>query len=94
MNDPVTQEEAATAAMGPQQIVIADRGWVWVGRARIDGESVIIQNARCVRYWGTTRGLGQLAEEGPQPNTKLDPCGRVELNRRALIALIACRSEW
>ena len=80
--------------MGAQQIVIADRGWVWVGRSRFDGDNLIVEDARCIRYWGTKRGLGQLAEDGPTSDTKLDPVGRIQVNRRAVIALIACKRDW
>ena len=55
---------------------------------------VRIENARCVRYWGTTRGLGELADGGPTKNTKLDPMGTVVLPTRAVIGVLACKSEW
>lgn len=90
MND----SETDAPDMGPQQIVIADRGWVWVGKTHEDGENLVIEQARCIRYWGTTRGLGQLAEDGPTETTKLDPVGRVQVNRRAVIARIACKQAW
>lgn len=80
--------------MGPQQIIIADRGWVWVGKSRVDGDDLVIEDARCIEYWGTTRGLGQLAEDGPTANTKLDVVGRIRVSRRAVIARIACKREW
>jgi len=80
--------------LGPQQIVIADRGWVFVGRAQVEGDCVRIENARCVRYWGTTRGLGELADGGPTKTTKLDPMGTIVLPARAVIGVLACKSEW
>lgn len=83
-----------TVEMGPQQIVIADRGWVWVGQSRIDGDDLVIENARCIRYWGTERGLGQLADGGPTTTTKLDPVGIIRVSRRAVIARIACKRAW
>lgn len=83
-----------TADMGPQQIVVADRGWVWVGKTEEVGDKLVITDARCIRYWGTERGLGQLAESGPTANTKLDPIGTLRVPMRAVIALIACNSAW
>ncbi len=80
--------------MGPQQIVILDRGWVLVGKTDQVGDDVVITDARCIRYWGTTRGLGELAESGPTKTTKLDPMGRVIAPRRAVIAIVACTTAW
>lgn len=84
----------AGSEMGPQQIVVADRGWVYAGQAQQDGDVLVIENARCIRYWGTTRGLGQLAADGPTDNTKLDPVGRVLVPMRAVISIIACKASW
>lgn len=77
------------------QIVIMDRGFVFVGDVSIDGEWVVISNAKNVRRWGTTKGLGQLAVEGPQPETKLDMGGTVKAPLRSLVGLIKCEaSSW
>lgn len=80
--------------MGPQQIVVLDRGWVYVGKTEEQGDKLVIEDARCIRYWGTTRGLGQLAADGPTRDTKLDPVGRLKAPMRAVISIIACKSEW
>ena len=80
--------------MGPQQIVVLDRGWVYVGKTEEQGDKLVIEDARCTRYWGTTRGLGQLAADGPTRDTKLDPVGRLIAPMRAVISIIACKSEW
>jgi hypothetical protein len=69
-------------------IVVLDRGFVYVGLATHDGEWCVIRDARNVRVWGTTEGLGQLALKGPQPNTKLDMVGTVRAPARAVIHII------
>ncbi len=98
----VTQT-AATASSGQGlSIVIADRGWVWVGKvsanaeaAMLAGSMVVIEDARCVRRWGTTEGLGQLARKGPQPNTKLETPTTVKVAGKAVIAILPCEpSAW
>ena len=64
--------------LGPCRIIVADRGWVFVGNCeeQADG-SVTIFNAKNIRNWGTTKGLGELAD-GPVPNkTKFDEYGTV-----------------
>lgn len=79
---------------GPQQIVVLDRGWVFVGKTRYVDGGMQVDNARCVRIWGTTRGIGELAESGPTERTRLDPCGSVFFPERALILIIPCKSNW
>ena len=69
------------------QIVVLDRGFVYVGETCIDGDWVHIEDARCIRVWGTTKGLGEL-RDGPTSSTKLDDTGTVRAPLRALIALI------
>jgi hypothetical protein len=72
-------------------IVVLDRGWVYVGRCRQEGTNLIIEDAKNIRRWGTTQGLGQLALEGAQPNTILDPVGTVIAPMRAVIHQIVCK---
>ncbi len=67
------------------KIVVLDRGWVFVGNVSVDCETLTIADASCIRRWGTNKGLGQLAAEGPQPGTELDPSGTVRAPMRAVI---------
>lgn len=69
-------------------IVVLDRGFVYVGSVCIDGDWCVISDARNIRYWGTERGLGQLALEGPTSKTKLDVVGTVRAPMRAVISVI------
>ena len=73
-----------------RQIVIADRGWVFVGETSQTETGVVIHNAAVVRRWGTTRGLGQLAKEGPTPDTRLDPCSTVHIPTGSVVAIMEC----
>ena len=74
------------------RIVIGQRGWVWVGRYTTDGEEVILHNAKNIRRWGTTQGLGEL-RSGPLPETVLDPVGTIRLHQLAIVATYDCDSE-
>lgn len=74
-------------------VAILTRGWVFVGRATVEDGWCVLTDAKNVRRWGTTRGLGQLAKEGPQPNTKLDDGGTVRAPVTALVGLIDCEEE-
>ena len=77
------------------QIAILDRGFVYVGTVSVEGDWVLITDAKNVRRWGTTKGLGQLANDGPLKDTVLDPAGIVRVPLRALIGLIQCEaSSW
>lgn len=76
-------------------IAILDRGWVFIARVSESPSVITLSNAACIRYWGTTKGIGQLALEGPQSGTKIDEAGTVTVPRTAIIALIdAVEAKW
>lgn len=78
-----------------KQIVIAQRGWVFVGDVEKSGDDVTINNAQCIRRWGTTKGLGEIAKNGPTSNTVLDDMGTVRLHALAVVASLDCEaSKW
>lgn len=74
----------------PYRIVVADRGWVFVGATTQHPDwSLTIANARVIRVWGTDSkkpGLGYLALNGPTASTKLDPSGTVRVPAHAVVA--------
>lgn len=74
-------------------IVIATAGFVFIGErvVRDNETTVLLENASIIRVWGTARGLGQIALEGPTRNTIIDPVGQIEVHYTAVIAVIACR---
>jgi hypothetical protein len=77
------------------QIAVLERGFIYVGDVEVTDGSIVITDASCIRYWGTTHGLGQLALNGPTKNTKLDFAGTVRVPMHALIHLIDCvSSAW
>ena len=78
-----------------KQIVIAQRGWVFVGDVEKSGDDVTINNAQCIRRWGTTKGLGEIAKNGPTSSTVLDDMGTVRLHALAVVASLDCEaSKW
>lgn len=78
---------------GELRIVIGDRGWVFVGQYSESDGIAILANASIIRRWGTTKGLGELAEKGPLQNTTLDPCPSVRISITNIIATIDCVEE-
>ena len=49
----------------PTQIVVSEGRWNIVGNVVSSGDGLTILNASVIRYWGTTKGLGELAKSGP-----------------------------
>lgn len=85
----------STIPVGPIKIIILPRGWNMVGRFSQDGPHCKLENAAVIRRWGTTKGLGELAEKGPLKDTTLDPCGTVEIHELTIIAAMNCKeSVW
>ena len=75
-----------------KQIVIAQQGWVFVGDVTRSENEIVIENGAVVRRWGTTRGLGQLAQSGPTESTIMDPCTTtMHIPMSAVIATINCK---
>lgn len=77
----------------PVRIVIGPRGWVWVGYYSREGEDVTLTSARCIRRWGTTQGLGELAT-GPTSQTTLDKAGTVRIPAALAITYDADAAGW
>lgn len=74
-------------------IAILQRGWVFVGKLTKDGNECILTNAQNIRRWGTSNGLGELAEKGPLKETKLDKVGTVKFHELTTVALIECDQD-
>lgn len=81
------RKDSVAGREGDLKIVVADRGFVYVGHVKLDAEFVTVTGARNIRRWGTTKGLGELVN-GPLRDTVLDTVGTVKIPVRALISLI------
>lgn len=69
-----------------REIVTADRGWVFVGDvSEKENGDVVVSNGSCIRRWGTTQGLGELALKGALKETVLDPIPTTIIPRHAVI---------
>lgn len=92
----VRRDSVSQTFTGDIKIVILQRGWIMVGHFSREGNDCKLGNASVVRSWGTTKGLGELALNGPLVNTKLDRCnGLVEFDYLTVVAQIACKeSVW
>ena len=80
---------------GKVRIVILQRGWIVVGYFSQDGNYGILDCASVIRVWGTTKGLGEIAVNGPTIKTILDPCPKVRFHELTVVATIDCmEGKW
>ena len=78
-------------AITGKHIVVGQRGFVWMGNVTEDGEYIVIDDCNCIRTWGTSRGLGEIATSGPTSKTVLDPQPQTRVHRLAVVELIRCK---
>lgn len=79
---------------GDAKIVILQRGWIMVGRLERKGSDCILHNASVIRSWGTKKGLGEIAKNGPTKETVLDKCyGDVQFDYITMVASISILEE-
>jgi hypothetical protein len=77
------------------KIAVLERGFVYIGDVEVTENAITIRRAKCIRRWGTTAGLGQLAREGRQENTRLDEAGTVIAPLSALNHTLNCdQAKW
>lgn len=80
--------------LGPIKIIVADRGFVYIGHMTETADFITLSRARNIRVWGTTKGLGELTQ-GPCAGTKLDIVGGIRFPMRAVISIIDVdESKW
>lgn len=77
-------------------IVVLHRGWVVIGRNKgVQDGFLRLEDASVIRRWGTSKGLGELASDGKQSATVLDPCGTMTPPVSAIINIIECdKKKW
>ena len=79
---------------GKIKIVILQRGWCMIGRFERKENECKLYDASVIRSWGTTKGLGELAENGATSTTKLDKTnGLVEFDYLTVVATISCNQD-
>ena len=82
-----------TGSNNDVRIVILQRGWVAVGKYSENGEQCRLDNAAVIRRWGTCRGLGEIATNGPTINTVLDKCPPLRFHTLTVISTMDCEAE-
>ncbi len=78
-------------------IFVMERGFILVGR--VADETTLeftLDDVSVIRVWGTTKGLGELAEKGPLTSTQLDrePDGTI-INKLCCYRRMKCNAaKW
>lgn len=75
------------------QICVLQRGWVYVGDTVQLGDDYTISNGACIRRWGTSKGLGQIAKDGPTLNTELEPCPEVRFHEAGKVLMMKVNED-
>jgi len=71
-------------------IVIAQRGWIFIGfKDKSIKDEIVLLSADVVRSWSNGKGIGGLAED--KSGYILDPVGTIRLPNEAVIAVIEVR---
>lgn len=76
-----------------KQIVVVDNGFVYVGEVTIDGGFCLINEAKNIRVWGTSKGLGEL-RNGPTAKTTAEECGNVLIPFSRVCHFIQISRGW
>lgn len=77
------------------RIVVLQRGWIVVGKVSQSGETILISNPSIIRNWGTTKGLGEIAEGGPTSKTVLDKCPDINAHALTVVLQMKCdETKW
>ena len=76
--------------MNKKQIVVIASGWVVIGDTSPVEGGILIEEASVIRTWGTTKGLGEIALNGPTKGTILDYAGSIHVLDHAIIMRIDC----
>ena len=75
-----------------KRILALNNGFVFIGNeTHRDATHIVLENASCIRRWGTERGLGQIALTGPTKETALDPCGTLTAPVHAELFSLDCK---
>jgi hypothetical protein len=75
------------------RIVVLDKGFISVGVYSQTADEVVLDNAAVIRRWGSSNGLGEIAENGPTSSTILDKTPRERIPWHAVIKTIECKTE-
>jgi hypothetical protein len=76
-----------------RNIVVLDRGWIFVGDLkRVDG-GYLLTNASNIRSW-QKGGFGALTNSPDEADAKLDPCKPIWFRERSMLFYVPVGEGW
>lgn len=85
-----SQPDSYNEDNGKIKIVILQGGWVMIGRFYQDEHYCTLKDGYTIRQWGTSEGLGELAEKGALEKTILDKNPEVKFHELTVVAALLC----
>ena len=81
---------------GGIRIVVLQRGWVLVGVYSQRGSDCLLEDCSVIRVWGTSKGLGEIAKNGPiEGKTILDKMPTCSFHELTVCFTVRCEeSKW
>jgi len=73
-----------------KNIIVLQRGWVVIGELEKKGTYFKLTKGATIRAWGTSKGLGEIALNGPTKNTILDDLPESVFHELTTILIIKC----
>lgn len=78
-----------------KQIVVLQRGWVVIGDVEKTEAEINISNCSVIRVWGTSKGLGEIADGGKTSETILDPSPDIIVHPLSVVLFMNVnQSNW
>jgi hypothetical protein len=72
-------------------IFVVESGWVFLCESYTTTDTgYVLHEASVIREWGTTKGLGEIALNGPTGLTVLDSCGTPEIPAGKVLFKLPC----
>lgn len=71
--------------MKERRIVVIQSGWVLAGEFTQHPDHIELTFASVVQRWGTTKGIGQLALDGPTVSSVIHPIGKATVPLRSVL---------
>lgn len=69
------------AELRPVIVCTEHRGVFFGYASKTNGDAIDLKNARMAIYFGTSRGVMELAETGPTPNSKISATADIEVRK-------------
>jgi len=89
-------EKAETKGEKMRIVIVDNRGLMYVGKTNLEPDDkghVLIRDARCVVYWGTTKHIAELIG-GPTGKTRLGAVGDVSFRAENLVVFYDVADDW